>query len=111
MQKDCNLPKPGGRFMIRTTRDGQYVVIDPDGAEVGEASAFRPQAEWLRDKLQRAADAMARRGPRACLCCGHVFKSEGVHNRLCGNCRQRSDGGSMSIAANSTGKVRRAARA
>lgn len=24
---------------------------------------------------------------RPCLCCGHLFRSEGYHNRLCGPCR------------------------
>ena len=45
------------------------------------------------------------------MCCGQTFVSEGIHNRLCGPCRQRSDGGSLTIAANSTAKVRRAAKA
>lgn len=110
MQKDCNLPKPGRRFMVRSTHDGAYVIVDPDGREASEAIPFRASAQYLRDKLQREADARARRGARACMCCGHNFTSEGIHNRLCGHCRQRGDGGSMGIAANSTGKVRRAAR-
>lgn len=32
----------------------------------------------------------AKGSPRACLCCGATFKSEGPHNRLCNACRRRS---------------------
>ena len=31
--------------------------------------------------------------PRACLCCGKPFMSEGPHNRLCAQCRKNGDGG------------------
>jgi len=24
---------------------------------------------------------------RPCMCCGRDFRSEGIHNRLCGSCR------------------------
>lgn len=27
---------------------------------------------------------------RPCMCCGGAFRSEGPHNRLCGNCRHNS---------------------
>lgn len=87
-----------------------YVVLDPKGGRAGGISPFRIQAEQLRDRLQREADAKVKRGPRACLCCRATFVSEGIHHRLCNGCRARSDGGSMSVAATSTGKVRRAAR-
>ena len=29
---------------------------------------------------------------RKCMCCGHTFKSEGIHNRMCGWCRTKTDG-------------------
>jgi hypothetical protein len=34
----------------------------------------------------------AKRGPRACLCCGGEFRSLGIHNRLCPGCRTRDAG-------------------
>lgn len=70
-----------------------YVVLDPEGGRAGGASPFRIQAEQLRDRLQREADAKAKRGRRACLCCGATFVSEGIHHRLCTSCRHRSDDG------------------
>lgn len=30
--------------------------------------------------------------PRACLCCGKSFASQGPHNRLCSTCRAKSVG-------------------
>ncbi len=29
---------------------------------------------------------------RKCMCCGHGFESQGIHNRLCDNCRRLDDG-------------------
>lgn len=112
MPKDCNLPRPGlGRFRSEYVPGQGYAVFNPEGVRCGAVTPFRRQAEQLRDRLQREADAKAKRGPRACMCCGGTFDSHGIHNRLCSGCRGRSDGGSMSIAVTTTGKVRRAARA
>lgn len=70
----------------------------------------RAEAEkWLRGQLSRLPESR-RPKQRACMCCGRPFHSEGIHNRLCDPCRHRSDGGSLTISATSTGKVRRAAR-
>lgn len=30
--------------------------------------------------------------PRPCMCCRQTFESEGIHNRLCGNCRGKNVG-------------------
>lgn len=110
MGKDCNMPKPAFmRFRAEFLPGKGYAVVDPDGRICAAITPFRPQAEQLRDRLQREADARAKRGPRACLGCGATFQSEGIHHRLCKACRGRSDGGSMTIAATSSGKVRRAA--
>lgn len=73
--------------------------------------ANRPEAEkWLRAELAKQPQAR-RPVERPCMCCGAPFLSQHIGNRLCPPCGRRSDGGSMAIAANSTGKVRRAARA
>lgn len=71
---------------------GGYAVFDRDGHRVGEALRFRGEAERKRDELQREADVKAKRRPRACLCCGSTFASEGIHNRLCPICRRRDAG-------------------
>ncbi|MDT8856462.1 hypothetical protein RNZ50_15820 [Paracoccaceae bacterium Fryx2] len=88
-----NWSKPGlARHQVVWVPGSGFVVVDPDGQRVGAPSDTRPQAERLRDEAQRAADAKAKRGPRACLCCGRVFESEGIHNRMCGPCRNRDTG-------------------
>ena len=38
----------------------------------------------------RAVAKASRRQPRACLCCGRSFSSEGPHNRLCIRCGSKS---------------------
>ncbi len=64
---------------------------------------------WLERALAKARPAHKPK-ERSCMCCQTAFVSEGFHHRLCGRCRGRSDGGSMSISSQSAGKVRRAAR-
>lgn len=87
-----------------------WFVIDPEG--VRQAGPFQCDNKALMslEARQRAADMAAKRMLRPCMCCGAEFHSEGIHNRLCGPCRLKSDGGSLTIGASSTGKVRRAAR-
>lgn len=50
------------------------------------------KATVVKVKALRAAGAKLRRRtcPRACLCCGATFQSEGPHNRLCERCRRQS---------------------
>lgn len=62
-----------------------------------------------RTQPQRPADQAATPRPKPCMCCGKPFKSEGIHNRLCGQCRTRPTTDWMTVGATSTGKVRRAA--
>ena len=68
-----------------------YFVVDPEGRVASGAYGNRDLAAARAYSLQRQADAAARRGPRACLCCGSVFESEGIHNRMCGPCRGLGD--------------------
>lgn len=90
--KDCNLPAPAfARFTVDHQARHGYVVRDPDGKIVSSPTPFRTRAEQLQIRLQREADAKAKRGPRPCLCCGAIFHSQGIHNRLCPNCRGRDD--------------------
>ena len=112
MSRYRHLPKPGrGGYRTEFIPGVGHVVVSPEGRLASSPTPFRAQAEQLRDRLQIEADRKARRGPRTCMCCGATFDSEGIHNRLCGHCRGRSDGGSLSLPSASSGKVRRAARA
>ena len=85
-----HVAKPSHRYALKQILGG-YVVTDPDGGHASRLIRFRPEADQLRAKLQRKADAKAKRGPRSCLCCGKSFDSDGIHNRLCGSCRSQSD--------------------
>jgi hypothetical protein len=47
-----------------------------------------------RDIALSALTAMERADrlhPRACLCCGDTFDSEGPHNRMCNACRRQTE--------------------
>lgn len=101
-------PAPVGPH-VQWLRDGEYQVRGLQ--EQSPTFATRAAAElWLRARLPKVPEARRPR-ERRCMCCSEPFLSEGFHNRLCKTCRLRNDGGSLTIAANATGKVRRAARA
>ena len=111
--RDWNLPAPRhARYRVEYLSRGVYVIMAPDGAQLPGTYRNRDQALEERDRLQAVADAKAKRGPRACLCCGQGFFSEGIHNRLCGHCRGRRDPlGDVAFAGAEDGrKPRRAAR-
>ena len=74
-------------FLIHLIRGQGYVVTDARGKYLTEPSAFRPQVDRVRARMQ--AEEMAKRkvGTRACLCCQKSFKSQGIHNRMCLTCR------------------------
>lgn len=77
-------------FHVEMARGLGYVVCDKKGAWQTDPVAFRPMAERARDELQRAADKLAKRGPRPCMHCGSEFDSDGIHNRLCSRCRTKA---------------------
>jgi len=90
--KECNLPAPRfARFRVEYDgKTGKHVVVSPEGRRVwGPGTQAIAQAK--RDALQADQDAAKKRGPRACLCCGKGFQSEGIHNRMCDGCRRRDD--------------------
>jgi hypothetical protein len=108
-----NLPGPGrARYRVEYVPGRGYVVVDPEGRIVRQPGNNKDQAIAARDSLQAKADTAARRGPRACLCCGQSFASEGIHNRLCNPCRTKSDPlANTSFAGGADGrKPRKAAR-
>ncbi len=81
-------PKPRiGLFSVEYVTGRGYFVFDPDALPV--AGPFNEKANALTnmEKRQAAADAVTRRGPRACMRCGQTFASEGIHNRMCNPCR------------------------
>ncbi len=63
-------------------------LVDPEG-NPGDAIYTRDRAETAMEAAQARTDALRQRRRRACLCCGHEFASEGIHNRMCDPCRQR----------------------
>jgi len=69
---------------------GKYFVLDLSGKIVwGPGSG--DLAHRKCDDLQQAHENRAKIGERPCMCCGSVFHSEGIHNRLCNLCRRSSD--------------------
>lgn len=111
MAENHHIPAPGLSYVVMRVSGGRWRVLDPSRRRCGGLYPSRDTAQTRCDSLNAELDRRRKRGPRACMCCGQTFVSEGIHNRLCGPCRQRSDGGSLTIAANSTAKVRRAAKA
>ena len=88
-----HLPKPSRlKYTIIHMGKGGYVVLDPTGVRVTGGTAFLLQAERDCRDLQRAADQKHKVGPRACMSCHREFRSEGVHNRLCNDCRRQDAG-------------------
>lgn len=80
-----------GRYRVEYQPGRGYAVMNPDGRMVIEPTPAEAIAQAACAQLQAQADRLARRGPRPCLCCGEVFDSEGIHNRLCDPCRAGSD--------------------
>jgi hypothetical protein len=78
-----------GTFTVAYAPGRGYIVQSPDGKQVAGPFSDRNRALMTCDGRQRVADTAAKRGPRACMSCCEEFLSEGVHNRLCADCRQR----------------------
>lgn len=89
MGKDCNLPKPSTKFRVDHVPGRGFFVLDPGGEKCAGPFKDENKALMSRDAKQAAADAKAKRGPRACMACKHTFPSEGIHNRLCNDCKYR----------------------
>lgn len=72
---------------VRRT-DDCFVIYRPDGSIYGECATLS-QAAATVSSLQKQDDERARKVIRPCLCCGDKFLSEGIHNRMCDDCRHR----------------------
>lgn len=83
------LRKSPGKYQVERIA-GFWRITDPQGGLVGREYACRTNAESACHRLQLQADRKHKRGPRACLCCARTFDSEGIHNRMCPACRQRT---------------------
>ncbi len=89
MGDENNNPKPSARMQVHYFSGRGYAVVNADGYPVTGFFSTKDRAKGRLDKLQAEADQKAKRGPRPCMCCGEVFKSEGIHNRMCDCCRHR----------------------
>lgn len=67
----------------------RIALLRVKGVELPRLAATRPAAP--PSPIQPAAPMPSPKSKRRpCLCCGRPFASEGPHNRLCKNCRQRA---------------------
>lgn len=81
-------------YTMEANKNG-FTIYDPDGKQVGTPLRNRAEAVAMKSKLQIEANAKARRGSRPCLCCGQTFKSDGIGNRLCLDCKRGSNSDDM----------------
>ncbi|HMO70116.1 MAG TPA: hypothetical protein PKC84_00445 [Paracoccaceae bacterium] len=65
---------------------GRGWVITWQGGPVSRAYSDHDSAIAGMRRVERRLATAVR--PRACLCCGIGFESEGPHHRLCGRCRR-----------------------
>lgn len=65
-----------------------------DGASLNEmADRLGCKKQRVQDRLKRLKISVSKKteySQRICLCCREPFPSEGIHNRLCTTCRNRS---------------------
>lgn len=76
------------RWEVRKVIGGVYQVISPSG-EVHAQFNCKDNAEQNRDANEAKDNLARKRVKRPCLCCGDLFLSEGIHNRMCDTCRHR----------------------
>jgi len=82
---DARRPK----YTVLHVAGAGFIVLNPEGVKCSAPVDSKHVAQAERDRLQAEADRRAKRGMRACMCCGQVFDSEGIHNRLCKTCQGR----------------------
>lgn len=70
------------------SKEFQIVGLPKSVADPGLFASRKAAEVWLQGKADLLA-LIGQRRPRACLCCGKGFESEGFHNRLCNPCRNR----------------------
>ncbi len=100
------LPSPAPGPLTVRSGGSWWAVYDRTDARVSQQRSDKAMAEVDRDRL--LAETAVR--PRACLCCGAEFASEGGHNRLCDRCR-KLDAGPVPTGWARRGRPGRGARA
>lgn len=65
-----------------------WQVTDATGAQHGQTYRHNHDAFEFAKRLEKADQICA----RFCLCCRKDFQSEGAHNRMCIDCRKKSEG-------------------
>ncbi len=83
-------PGMGNDFWLSQSKGG-WSVIDENHVKVSGPHRMRSVAQQARRDLQAAKNAKERRGPRPCITCSATFESEGVHHRMCTECRHNSE--------------------
>jgi hypothetical protein len=74
--------------MVRRLNSSEFEIVGLPNGQISPRFRWRDEAEiWLDNEVPKLGLDRSKRGPRACLCCGHGFESEGIHNRMCGSCR------------------------
>lgn len=80
------LPEAYRRMVRRLSSHSFQIIGLPVDHDAPEFPARDLAEKWLAKNLP-ALSRRLKRGPRACLCCGAEFCSDGPHNRLCPICR------------------------
>ncbi len=74
---------------FRIIHDGYYWRVEgPDGSVSGGHSSMA-SADVRLGEMARAARAARAVRQRCCMTCEREFTSEGIHNRMCPDCRHR----------------------
>jgi hypothetical protein len=89
--------------VIRIPGQGWCVVDEHDG-RVSGTYGNKDSADTVCNTMTAAFEAKAKRQDRPCMCCGTMFPSVGIHNRMCDPCRRRPD---VDISPNSIARARR----
>jgi hypothetical protein len=77
--------------MVRRLSSSEFEIVGLPNGQISPPFQYRDEAEaWLAAQVPKLELDRSKRGPRACICCGHGFESEGIHNRMCGSCRLRA---------------------
>jgi hypothetical protein len=80
-------------FRVERVYGRGYVVIDKDGGHVSGIERSADNAETVCARMTEEFLRKTKRQDRACITCGAVFPSDGIHNRMCQGCRHRSADG------------------
>ncbi len=76
------------RWRVVRRGEDHYRVYCPDNSIYGDYKSLS-QAASIVGRRNKEDDLAAKRMVRPCMCCGHNFPSEGIHNRMCDPCRHR----------------------